>query len=1194
MPIRYVHLRTHSEYSLRDSTIRIPEKPEYGDPAKAKQANLVSRAVELGLPALALTDESNLFAQIKFYRAAEKAGIKAIVGCDAWIANPDDPTRPDRLTLLCRDHAGYLNLARLISRGWLEGQHAGRAQLQPDWLDGAVGGLFAIAGRDSACARLLTAQREHDAQLHLDLLRRHFNDGLYLEITRTRRDGEDAFNAQALQLAARRDLPVLATNDVRFLDAEDYEAHEARVCIQQGYQLSDPRRPHDYSTEQWLKPAAAMAELFADLPEVLDNTVELAKRCNLELSFGRYYLPAFPVPARETLESWIGNQAREGLEQRLADRGVAKGHTREDYESRLELELDVIGKMGFAGYFLIVSDFIRWAKSRDIPVGPGRGSGAGSVVAWCLKITDLDPLRFGLLFERFLNPERVSMPDFDVDFCMERRDEVIAYVAEKYGRDQVSQIITYGSMAAKAVLRDCGRVLGMPYGQVDKIAKLIPRMPLDLTLSDALGLSEKSRKESDRVVREFCDAYQQDDEARTLIDLALKLEGLTRNAGKHAGGVVIAPTPLTDFAPLYSEPGGSGVVTQYDKNDVETVGLVKFDFLGLRTLTIIDWAVKAINARRAQTGEAPLDIAALPLDDSEVFRMFREARTVAVFQFEGGGMQRLLKDARPDRFEDLIALNSLFRPGPMELIPNYVARKHGREEVTYPDPRVEPVLRETFGIMVYQEQVMQMAQIVGGYTLGGADLLRRAMGKKKVEEMAKERAKFRAGAAKDGVGSDKADEIFDVMEKFAGYGFNKSHAAAYALVSYQTAWLKAHYPAEFMAATISSDMDNTDKAVTFIDESKAIGLTVLPPDVNASDYMFVATKSKEIRYGLGAIKGVGQGACESIVAERQRGGAYKDLADFCRRVDPTKLNRRVLEALILSGALDALAPNRASLMLQLPDAIKAAEQHLRDRQSGQNDMFGAAMGASAPVVQIELPTAPDWPLEQKLQGERDTLGHYLSGHPVDPWREELAQLATCPLGEIVERYQPPRPRKNDGDDGNRFRRGPDTPWTAAGMVVAVRKRGDSDAFVRLEDGTGAIEVSFFGELYQQVAPLLVRDELLIVEGGLRIDEFSGGGFQIRARSATTLADACRRYARLLQVKVNGIGPGFAEQLRQTLAGYRGGRASVSLHGYHNGTAQADLELGEEWRVEAIPDLLRAVRALPGVAAARLRMVKGES
>ncbi|MDE2087396.1 MAG: DNA polymerase III subunit alpha, partial [Xanthomonadaceae bacterium] len=866
-----------------------------------------------------------------------------------------------------------------------------------------------------------------------------------------------------------------------------------------------------------------------------------------------------------------------------------------DYEARLERELEVIIKMGFPGYFLIVADFINWGKQNGIPVGPGRGSGAGSLVAWVLKITDLDPLQFNLLFERFLNPERVSMPDFDIDFCMDRRDEVIDYVARKYGRDHVSQIITYGSMAAKAVLRDSGRVLGMGYGAVDKIAKLIPARPLDLTLSDALGRTEKSQKEPERVVKEFCELYAQDeDEARPLIDLALKLESLTRNVGKHAGGVVIGPKPLTEFAPMYCEAGGGGVVTQYDKDDVEAVGLVKFDFLGLRTLTIIDWAVKAINARRAQSGEEPLDIAKLPLDDATTYaEIFAKAKTVAIFQFESSGMQRMLKDAKPDRFDDLIALGALYRPGPMDLIPTFVARKHGREEVVYPDPRTESVLKETYGIMVYQEQVMQMAQIVGGYTLGGADLLRRAMGKKKVEEMAKERAKFRDGAAKDGLSSSKADEIFDLMEKFAGYGFNKSHAAAYALVSYQTAWLKAHYPAEFMAATISSDMDNTDKAVTFIDESKAIGLTVLPPDVNASDFMFVAVEPKVIRYGLGAIKGVGQGACESIVAERQRGGTYKDLADFCRRVDPTKLNRRVLEALILSGALDALAPNRASLMLQLPDAIKAAEQHLRDRQSGQNDMFGAAMGASAPVVQIELPTAPDWPLEQKLQGERDTLGHYLSGHPVDPWREELAQLATCPLGEIVDRYQPPRPRKNDGDDGNRFRRGPDTPWTAAGMVVAVRKRGDSDAFVRLEDGTGAIEVSFFGELYQQVAPLLVRDELLIVEGGLRIDEFSGGGFQIRARSAMTLADACRRHARLLQLKLNGIDAGFAAQLRQALAGFRGGRASVTLHGYHNGSAQADLELGEDWRVEPVPDLLRAIRALPGVQAARLRMVKGE-
>jgi len=1181
MSARFVHTHLHSEYSLVDSTIRI----------KA----LVAACVQAGMPAVALTDECNMFALVKFYKACSAAGIKPICGSDLWIAAPDDP-RPWRLTLLCQHRDGYLNLSRLVSRAWQEGQHGGRALVEAGWLTtDATDGLLALIGRESDTARAALSQGHDAALAKLRPLARLLPDRLYLELARCGREGEEAWNSAALALATELALPVVAGNDVRFLKREDFEAHEARVCIHQGRVLADPKRPHDYSEEQYLKSPEEMTALFADLPEALENSIELARRCNLELKFGTYYLPDFPVPEGYNLDSYIRELARQGLKERLAAAPLADGYSRADYEARLERELDVIIEMGFPGYFLIVADFINWGKQNGIPVGPGRGSGAGSLVAWVLKITDLDPLQFNLLFERFLNPERVSMPDFDIDFCMDRRDEVIDYVARKYGRDHVSQIITYGSMAAKAVLRDSGRVLGMGYGAVDKIAKLIPPRPLDLTLSDALGRTEKSRKEPERVVKEFCELYEQDeDEARPLIDLALKLESLTRNVGKHAGGVVIGPKPLTEFAPMYCEAGGGGVVTQYDKDDVEAVGLVKFDFLGLRTLTIIDWAVKAINARRAQSAEEPLDIAKLALDDATTYaEIFAKAKTVAIFQFESSGMQRMLKDAKPDRFDDLIALGALYRPGPMDLIPNFVARKHGREEVVYPDPRVEPILKETYGIMVYQEQVMQMAQIVGGYTLGGADLLRRAMGKKKVEEMAKERAKFREGAAKDGVGNDKADEIFDVMEKFAGYGFNKSHAAAYALVSYQTAWLKAHYPAEFMAATISSDMDNTDKAVTFIDESKAIGLTVLPPDVNASTYMFEAVEPKVIRYGLGAIKGVGQGACESIVAERQRGGAYKDLADFCRRVDPTKLNRRVLEALILSGSLDALAPNRASLMLQLPDAIKAAEQHLRDRQSGQNDMFGAAMGTATPVLQIELPTAPDWPLEQKLQGERDTLGHYLSGHPVDPWREELAQLATCPLGEIAERYQPPRPRKSDGDDGNRFRRGPDTPWTAAGMVVAVRKRGDSDAFVRLEDGTGAIEVSFFGELYQQVAPLLVRDEMLIVEGGLRIDEFSGGGFQLRARSATTLADACRRHARLLQVKLNGIAPGFPEQLRHTLAGYRGGRTSVSLHGYHNATAQADLELGEDWRVEAIPDLLRAVRALPGVAAARLRMVKGD-
>ena len=1187
MTVRYTHLHLHSEYSLVDSTIRI----------KA----LVEACVRAGMPAVALTDECNMFALVKFYKACSAAGIKPIGGCDLWISAPDDP-RPWRLTLLCQNREGYLNLSRLVSRAWREGQHGGRALIEAGWLQGqATHGLIALLGRDSEVGRIASNQGIDAALAKLHPLARLFPDRLYLELTRCGREGEENWNAAALALASELALPVVASNDVRFLRQDDFEAHEARVCINQGRVLADLKRPRDYSNQQYLKSPEEMATLFADLPEALENTVELARRCNLELEFGKYYLPDFPVPEGHDLASYIRELSREGLKERLAASPLAANRTLEEYQARLERELDVIIEMGFPGYFLIVADFINWGKQNGIPVGPGRGSGAGSLVAWVLKITDLDPLQFNLLFERFLNPERVSMPDFDIDFCMDRRDEVIDYVSRKYGRDRVSQIITYGSMAAKAVLRDSGRVLSMGYGQVDKLAKLIPPRPLDLTLSDALGRSEKSKKETDRVVKEFCEAYEQDEDARALIDLALKLESLTRNAGKHAGGVVIAPTPLTDFAPLYCEAGGGGVVTQYDKDDVEAVGLVKFDFLGLRTLTIIDWAVKAINVRRAKGGEAPLDIAKLPLDDPKPYGLLKKAQTVAVFQLESSGMQRMLKDAKPDRFEDIIALVALYRPGPMDLIPSFIARKHGREDVAYPDPRVEPILQETYGIMVYQEQVMQMAQIVGGYSLGGADLLRRAMGKKDVKKMAEERAKFREGAAKSGLTGDKADTIFDLMEKFAGYGFNKSHAAAYALVSYQTAWLKAHYPAEFMAATISADMDNTDKAVTFLDESRAIGITVQPPDVNASEYMFVAIEpgnlpdnsrqgARTIQYGLGAIKGVGQGACEAIVAERSH-GAYTNLADFCRRVDPTKLNRRVLEALILSGALDALAPTRASLMLQLPDAIKAAEQHLRDKQSGQNDMFGAASGATTPVVHIDLPTVPEWPLEQKLQGERDTLGHYLSGHPTDPWKDELAQLSTCPLGEIADRYQPPKPRKNDNDDGNRFRRGPDTPWTIAGMVTAVRKRGDSDAFVRIEDGTGSIEVSFFGELYQQVAPLLTRDEMLIVDGGLRIDDFSGGGFQLRARSASTLADACRKHARLLQLKLNGVGPGFVEQLQHALAGYRGGRATVVLHGYHNRSAQADLELGEEWRVDAIPALLRAIRAMPGVQAARLRIVK---
>ena len=1196
MPAEFIHLHVHSEYSLTDSTIRVDD--------------LVGACVRAGMPAVALTDQSNLFALVKFYKAAEAAGIKPIAGCDLWIAEREERGPPQRLTLLCQNREGYLNLSRLLSRAYAEGRHGEFALVDRDWFVGANAGLIALAGRDSDVGRMLLGGREDLARMRADWLRTHFPDRLYLEASRTHRPHEDAFLAGALTLASSLDLPVVASNDVRFLARGDFEAHEARVCIHAGRVLADPKRPRDYSPDQYLKTPEEMAALFADLPELIENSVELAKRCNLELSFGKYFLPAFPVPASYTLDSFIHENARAGLVSRLAKHAPASGYTREDYERRLETELDVIVQMGFPGYFLIVADFINWAKQHDIPVGPGRGSGAGSLVAYALGITDLDPLRYDLLFERFLNPERVSLPDFDVDFCMDRRDEVIDYVAAKYGRDRVSQIITYGTMAAKAVLRDTGRVLGMPYGQVDRIAKLLPKMPLDLSLEDALGRSDKSFKEPERVVAEFKSLYASDEDVKELVDLALKLEDLTRNAGRHAGGVVIAPGPLSDYAPLFSEGGGEGLVTQFDKDDVEAVGLVKFDFLGLRTLTIIDWAVKAINKRRAD-GSSPLDITALPTDDAATYALLKRCHTAAIFQLESRGMRDLVKKLQPDTFEDIIALVALFRPGPLQsgMVDDFIARKHGRADVSYPHPLLEPILKPTYGVIVYQEQVMQIAQVLAGYSLGGADLLRRAMGKKKADEMALQRVAFENGAADNGIAARLASSIFDLMEKFAEYGFNKSHSAAYALVAYQTAWLKAHYPAEFMAAVLSSDMDNTDKVVNFLAEARVMNLTVLPPDINESRYMFeardaghppdgpplshpaghalpqagagksepsaVAQRTRgTIVYGLGAVKGVGRGAVESIVEARTRGNAFRSLADFCRRVDAQKINKRVLEALILSGSMDALAPNRASLMLQLPEAVRAAEQHARDAEAGQNDMFGAS--AAGVVDDAPAPLVDEWPIERKLAGERETLGHYLSGHPTDSWRGLIARVATSPIGEIDQHYKPLAPNERRG----RFS---DQPYTIAGQIIAMRKRGDAMAFVQVEDWSGRIEVSLFREACIEYGPLLTRDAILVFDGGLSLDEFSGG-YQLRVNSVATIESACERLARVLRVRLNGVNAEFVARLQNALTAHRGGNTPVRLS-FRNASGRAEIELGAEWRVRAAPDLARSLAALDGVLGA---------
>jgi DNA polymerase-3 subunit alpha len=1188
MSPRYVHLHLHSEYSLTDSTIRIAE--------------LVKRCAKLGMPAVAITDQSNLFALVKFFKACLKAGVKPIAGADLWLALPDHP--PARVSVLCQDYAGYLSLSRLISRAWLEGHQDDRVVVRPDWLRDHAEGLILILGRESPLARACQESGEDAGHALLRQFDRQFPDRLYLEITRCGRPGEEDWEHQALALAEHFQLPVIASNDVRFLDREDFEAHEARVCIATGRVLGDPKRPRDYSAEQYLKSPEEMAELFADVPEALENTVELAMRCNLELQLGTYYLPEFPVPEGHTLGSWIRHCAHEGLSARLAKQPCAAGHDEASYRQRLDIELEVILKMGFPGYFLIVADFINWAKQNDIPVGPGRGSGAGSLVAWALGITDLDPIPYDLLFERFLNPERVSMPDFDIDFCMDRRDEVIDYVARKYGRDHVSQIITYGTMAAKAVIRDCGRVLGHPYGFVDSIAKLIP-MTLGICLDDALGRSEKAAKDRELCSAELVQRYNEEDDVRELVDLALKLEDLTRNAGKHAGGVVIGPKPLTEFCPLFAEEGGKNPVTQFDKDDVEAVGLVKFDFLGLRTLTIIDWAVKAINRRRnvaagigdresgIAKGESasrsshspfpipdsrpPLDITALPLDDAATYKLFARGDTVAVFQFESRGMRELLKRAKPDRFEDIIALAALFRPGPLGsgMDREWCDRKHGVTEVSYPHPLLEPVLSPTYGVIVYQEQVMQIAQVLAGYSLGGADLLRRAMGKKKPEEMAKERAKFESGCAERGIPPEVATPIFDLMEKFAEYGFNKSHSAAYALVAYQTAWLKQHYPAEFMAAVCSSDMDNTDKVVGFLAEVKALGLKVLPPDVNQSNYMFEAVDDGVLRYGLGAVKGVGRGAVESIVEQRARGGPYRDLLDFCQRVDAGKLNKRVLEALIQAGALDTLGQNRASLLLQLPEVLRATEQLARDRAAGQIDIFG---GSAMQPIRLDLPQCAEAPLETMLNGERETLGWYLSGHPLDAWRELLDQIVGYRLDQLEKAYADKR--------GARFEA---AHVLLAGLVTAVRLRGDSQAFAALEDGHGRVEAAFFREACMNCRPLLTRDRILLVEGALQEDEFNGG-WSLRVKHAWDFRSECAQLARRLDLRIDARDPAVMPQLESLLAEYRPGHTPLRLD-LTVPAARGSLDANGRFGVRAEPELLQRLRVLPGIEAGRLLLTR---
>ena len=1156
---RFVHLHVHSEYSLADGLADI----------KA----LVKATAAAGMSAVAVTDLSNLFAMVRFYKAAIGAGVKPIVGVDAWLRNPADPARPDQAVLLVQNERGYRNLTRLVSRAYRENQHLGRALLEPEWLMAANEGLIVLSGgREGDVGRALLADRGAEARQLLDRWLAAFGDRYYLELIRTGRPNEEDYLHAAVALAAAKGVPVVATNDVRFLAQDDFQAHEVRVCIHGGRILDDPRRPRPYSEEQYLRSPEEMALRFADLPEALANSVEIAKRCNLELSLGKYFLPAFPVPSGMTVDDYFVAQSRTGLAARLAGRPEpASGAPdwRAGYERRLETELGVITSMGFTGYFLIVADFIQWAKRNGVPVGPGRGSGAGSLVAYALGITDLDPIEHDLLFERFLNPERVSMPDFDIDFCMEGRDRVIDYVAQKNGRDSVSQIITYGSLAAKAVVRDVGRVLGHPYGFVDKIAKLVP-FELGITLDKALADSEELRAR-----------YVQEEEVRELIDMARKLEGLARNAGKHAGGVVIAPGALTDFAPLYCEPGGENLVTQFDKDDVEQVGLVKFDFLGLRTLTIIDWALKTINAGR----ETPIDIARVPMDDAEAFALLKRCETAAVFQLESRGMRELIKKLQPDSFDDITALVALYRPGPLQsgMVEDFINRKHGRAAIAYPHAALEPILKPTYGVILYQEQVMQIAQVLAGYTLGGADLLRRAMGKKKPEEMAKQRDIFQCGAIQHGCDAEVAAHIFDLMEKFAGYGFNKSHSAAYALVSYQTLWLKAHHPAAFMAAVLSADMDNTDKVVPLIEECRAMKLQVEPPRVNRSQFRFAVADVRTVVYGLGAIRGVGESAIEGIHEARETGGPFTDLFEFCRRIDLKRVNRRVLESLIKAGALDELGRNRATLMAQLPLALRMAEQSHAMQAAGQSDLFGMADSEATAVPDLGVipEVCADWEDDVRLAGEKETLGLYLTGHPIDHYLAEFVPLGVNRIGDIAEQGGPL--------EVGGWRRGPQR-VAVAGLVVSLSKRQTQRgpmASLLLDDRSGRMEVALFGEAYDQHRDLLAADKVLYAEGALVYDEYRGG-FSVRADRVVEFERARAALASHLVLRTDRELVGgaqaavdqFTAGLAKTLAPFRGGPCAVALE-YSRGDARGTVVLGEGWRVDPRDALLKQLERILG-------------
>ncbi|WVH09384.1 MAG: DNA polymerase III alpha subunit [Fluviibacter phosphoraccumulans EoVTN8] len=1155
----FVHLRLHSEYSITDGVVRIDKA--------------VSRARDDGQPALALTDLGNAFGLVKFYQAARKAGVKPLLGADIWVGDPQEPDDASRLLLLCRNNDGYRQLCELLSRGALVQGRRERVVLDPVWFD-EVGceGLIALSGAaEGDVGKAILQGRLDEATLIATAWKKRFGSGYYLEVQRYGHPDEETLVTQTALLSLDVDVPLVATHPVQFLDRDDFRAHDARVCIATGYTLADKRRLRVFTEQQYFQTRADMAERFSDLPQALTNSFEVARRCNVTLTLGKSFLPDFPTPNGEGLDEFLVAEARRGLVLRLqqlySDEAVRAARQAE-YDDRLDFECQTIIQMGFPGYFLIVADFINWAKNNGVPVGPGRGSGAGSLVAYSLGITDLDPLAYALLFERFLNPERVSMPDFDIDFCQDNRWKVIEYVREKYGADAVSQIATFGTMSSKAVIRDVGRVLDLPYNFCDQLSKLIPVVQnRPVSLAEALSAEPQLQER-----------YEREEEVKELFTLANKLEDLTRNVGMHAGGVLIAPGKLTDFCPLYTQPGGDSVVSQYDKDDVEKVGLVKFDFLGLRNLTIIELALDYV-ARL--TGKRP-DLNALAFDDPKAYQILKDANTTAIFQVESEGMKKLLKKLAPDRFEDIVAVLALYRPGPLGsgMVDDFILRKKGLQKIDYFHESLKACLTPTYGVIVYQEQVMQISQLIGRYTLGAADMLRRAMGKKKPEEMAEYRDIFREGAKQNEIDERLAMQLFDLMEKFAEYGFNKSHTAAYAVVTYHTAWLKAHHAAAFMAATLSSDMDNTDTVKIFHDDAKANGLTILGPDVNHSEFRFAPVDAKTIRYGLGAVKGTGENAVNAIIAARTSGGPFKDIFDFCQRVDRRVVNRRAMEALVRAGAFDALDAERSRVLSQVSLAVETAEQTAANAH--QNSLFGmddlSAPQSPPDAGGNDAQNYPRWTDRQRLIEEKAALGFFFSAHPFDIVRAEVRPMCQTPIGRLEA-----------GRDAT----------LVAGIVTDVRtqmtRRGKM-AFVTLDDGNGRIEAAVFSELFDAQRHKLRMDELLLVEGKVSRDEFRDA-LKLGVDRLMTFNEARAQWAQGLELDLRGIDirtlggvrrlydllQPFA-QLTESATGGRG--CPVSLR-YSNGTAEAVLEVGNGLRVRPDTDLIDGLRSLLGSDRVRL-------